>query len=70
VGRWKKFAGEKSGRFRTQLINKIHAKGGLAHLDDVKISPVIRQGLLQWAYQVTETDYLRVWPEQEEEEDE
>lgn len=55
IDRWNKFAGPKSGRFRTQLINKIKAKGG--DIDDFTISPVVRQGLLQWGYELTQEDY-------------
>ena len=55
IDRWNKFAGPKSGRFRTQLINKIKAAGG--DIDDYTISPVVRQGLLQWGYELTQDDY-------------
>jgi hypothetical protein len=54
VDRWNKFAGPKSGRFRTQLINKV-AKAG-SDVDE-SVSPVVRQGLLQWAYVLTQEDY-------------
>lgn len=55
IDRWNKFAGPESGRFRTQLINKIKAKGG--DINDYTISPVVRQGLLQWGYELTQFDY-------------
>lgn len=55
IDRWNHFAGPKSGRFRTNLINKIKAKGG--DINDYSISPVIRQGLLQWGYELTQADY-------------
>jgi hypothetical protein len=55
IDRWNKFAGPKSGRFRTQLINKIKAAGG--DINNVSISPVVRQGLLQWGYELTQADY-------------
>lgn len=55
IDRWNKFAGPKSGRFRTQLINKIKAAGG--DINDKTISPVVRQGLLQWGYELTQADY-------------
>ena len=42
------------GRFRTQLMNKC-LNGGAAH-DDVKISPVIRQSLQHWGYELTAPD--------------
>ena len=55
IDRWQKFAGPHSGRFRTNLINKIKKTGGNIH--DYSISPVIRQGLLQWGYELTISDY-------------
>jgi hypothetical protein len=55
IDRWNKFAGPTSGRFRTQLINKIKNAGGI--VDNYKISPVVRQGLLQWGYELTQADY-------------
>ena len=42
-GRWKRF-----------LLNKILAAN--AHLHDTNVSPVVRQTLLHWAYEVTEKD--------------
>lgn len=55
IGRWVKLAGAK-GRFRSQLCNKILNAdgGGLGKVDDVKISPVIRQTLLHWGLEITE----------------
>lgn len=55
IGRWMKLAGLK-GRFRSQLCNKIlnAGEGGLSKVDDVKISPVIRQTLLHWGIEITE----------------
>lgn len=52
ISRWLKSAGPK-GRFRSQLCNKILAAGGMAKIDDVKISPVIRQTLLHWGLEIT-----------------
>ena len=52
VNRWDKFCGKDSGRFRKQLINKI----GNGKLDDYTISPVVRQGLLQWAFELSQED--------------
>ena len=43
-----------TGRFRTQLMNKCLAARA-AH-DDAKVSPVIRQSLQHWAYELTEDD--------------
>merc|ERR1712127_420326 len=51
IGRWTKSAGFK-GRFRSQLCNKVIAAGTTA--GDAKISPVIRQTLLHWGFEVTE----------------
>mmetsp|Transcript_76694 Transcript_76694/g.112333 ORF Transcript_76694/g.112333 Transcript_76694/m.112333 type:complete len:291 (+) Transcript_76694:85-957(+) len=42
------------GRFRNQLINKVLA-AGVRH-NDAGISPVIRQTLHHWAYELTEKD--------------
>ena len=51
ISRWAKSAGLK-GRFRSQLCNKIIAAG--SSVDDVRISPVIRQTLLHWGLEITE----------------
>jgi hypothetical protein len=53
IGRWLKLAGP-NGRFRRTLMNKI-IKEGTTH-DDFSISPVIRQVLLHWGYQLTKKD--------------
>eukprot|EP00127_Corallochytrium_limacisporum_P000916 Clim_evm12s32 gene=Clim_evmTU12s32 len=45
-----------SGRFRNQLINKCHASG--KSFDDTSVSPVIRQVLLHWGYELTEADAM------------
>lgn len=57
ISRWLKSAGPK-GRFRSQLCNKIFAQGGMKQVNDVSISPVIRQTLLHWGLEITE-DVLR-----------
>lgn len=54
IDRWNKYTGPKSGRWRKNLINKLKAAG--AKFDDPSISPVIRQGLLQWAYMLVPSD--------------
>tara|TARA_B100001996_G_C18463902_1_gene517221 strand:+ start:106 stop:684 length:579 start_codon:yes stop_codon:yes gene_type:complete len=54
IKRWCNFAGLK-GRFRRQLITKIINKN--TTYDDYSVSPVIRQGLHQWAYCLTENDF-------------
>lgn len=53
IGRWLKLAGP-NGRFRRTLMNKI-IKNGTTY-DDFSISPVIRQVLLHWGYQLTKKD--------------
>jgi len=52
LSRWLKSAGPK-GRFRSQLCNKIIAAN--THAGNAKISPVIRQTLLHWGLEVTES---------------
>lgn len=53
IKRWLAFCGPK-GRFKRNLINKIKRKNG--KVDDFSISPVIRQSLQHWAYQLTKKD--------------
>ena len=53
IDRWLKFTGPK-GRFKRRLINMINKKK--TTYDDYSISPVIRQGLQHWAYQLTRKD--------------
>jgi hypothetical protein len=53
IGRWLKLAGP-NGRFRRTLMNKI-IKNNTTY-DDFTISPVIRQVLLHWGYQLTNKD--------------
>jgi hypothetical protein len=54
IGRWLKLAGP-NGRFRRTLLNKIIKEG--TTYDDFSISPVIRQVLLHWGYQLTKKDF-------------
>lgn len=54
IGRWLKLAGP-NGRFRRTLMNKI-IKNNTTY-DDFSISPVIRQVLLHWGYQLTKKDF-------------
>ena len=54
IKRWLAFAGP-NGRFRKRLINMIKQKG--KKHDDFTVSPVIRQGLQHWAYQLTKKDF-------------
>ena len=53
IGRWLKLAGP-NGRFKKRLINMIKKKN--TSYDDEKVSPVIRQVLLHWGYQLTNKD--------------
>jgi hypothetical protein len=53
INRWLKLAGP-NGRFRRTLMNKIIKEGST--YDDFSISPVIRQVLLHWGYQLTNKD--------------
>ena len=47
IGRWLNYTGP-NGRFKRNLINQIIRAGKT--YDDASVSPVIRQGLHQWAY--------------------
>ena len=53
IDRWKKLAGPK-GRFRTRLMNMLILKN--KGYNDYTISPVIRQVLLHWGYELTNKD--------------
>lgn len=55
IKRWEAIAGE-NGRFRNRLIKMCYEKG--AKYNDETVSPVIRQLLLQWGYELTQKDYL------------
>jgi hypothetical protein len=59
IDRWLKFAGPQ-GRFKTRIINMIIKKEKMENtnieVEDATISPVIRQSLLHWGYEVTEYD--------------
>ena len=54
IKRWLKLAGPK-GRFRISLMNKISKQG--KEFNDYSVSPVIRQVLLHWGYELTKKDY-------------
>jgi len=54
IGRWSKCAGEK-GRWKNNLISKI-VKSGCAW-DNYAVSPVVRQTLQHWAYQLSQEDF-------------
>ena len=53
IKRWLALTGPK-GRFKNRLVNMIKKKD--AKYDDASISPVIRQTLLHWGYQITPND--------------
>eukprot|EP00976_Prorocentrum_cordatum_P089360 1187687-Prorocentrum_minimum.AAC.2 len=54
ISRWKGVAGEK-GRWKNALCNKII--GSNRQHNDASVSPVIRQTLLHWGYELTERDF-------------
>ena len=53
IDRWLKLAGP-NGRFRKRIINMIKKKN--TTYDDESVSPVIRQVLLHWGYELTSND--------------
>ena len=53
IDRWLKLAGP-NGRFRRRLMNELIKKG--KEYNDGSVSPVIRQVLLHWGYQLTKSD--------------
>ena len=57
IGRWNKYAGEYAGRYRRRLINMCINNN--KEYNDFTVSPVIRQGLLHWAYELNLNDYKR-----------
>lgn len=54
ISRFNGVAGPK-GRFRSQLTNKVIASG--RSFDDPSVSPVIRQTLHHWAYELNQKDF-------------
>lgn len=56
IGRWSRCAGD-MGRWRRSLIKKVVQQN--KHWNDASVSPVIRQSLLHWAYELTEEDFER-----------
>ena len=55
IERWNKYAGEKSGRYRRRLINMCVKQN--KKYNDYSVSPVIRQGLLHWGYELNKKDF-------------
>ena len=56
VSRWYGVTGMK-GRWKRSLMNKVLSKN--ARFDDKRVSPVIRQTLLHWAYEIDAADMER-----------
>lgn len=55
VDRWDNYAGLKRGRWRRNLVGKI-IKESKAY-NDPSVSPVIRQGLLHWGFELKKKDF-------------
>ena len=55
IERWNKYAGEKSGRYRRRLINMCVKEN--KKYNDYSVSPVIRQGLHHWGYELNKKDF-------------
>jgi hypothetical protein len=54
IGRWKGIAGP-TGRWKGNLAAKVIA--ARSTFDDPNVSPVVRQTLLHWGYELTESDF-------------
>lgn len=54
IQRWLKCCGPK-GRWKSNLCGKVVVAG--ASYDDPSVSPVVRQTLLHWAYELTAPDF-------------
>ena len=54
IDRWNKIVGP-NGRFRRRLMNMLIKKN--KEYDDYTVSPVIRQVLLHWGYELTKKDF-------------
>jgi hypothetical protein len=57
VARWIACAGEFSGRWRNRLCKTVYLQG--KKFDDPTASPVIRQTLLHWGYELTQEHYMK-----------
>ena len=55
VMRWVNYASKEKGRWRRRLINMCIKKN--KKYNDYSVSPVIRQGLQQWGYELTYKDF-------------
>ena len=58
ISRWNKCAGLKSGRWVRNLVTKVCR--AQANFDDEGVSPVVRQTLLHWGYELTDADFLHI----------
>ena len=56
IGRWLKCCGP-TGRWKSNLCGKVVI--AQASYDDASVSPVVRQTLLHWAYELTEEDFAK-----------
>jgi len=56
IGRWKNCTGDK-GRWRQNLVAKC-VRSGCAY-DNFAVSPVVRQTLLHWGYELNEADFKK-----------
>jgi|AntAceMinimDraft_1070359.scaffolds.fasta_scaffold280613_1 hypothetical protein len=54
IGRWKNSCGP-TGRWKGNLCAKVAMAG--TTFDDPSVSPVVRQTLLHWGYELTSVDY-------------
>lgn len=59
IDRWVRFADPVHGRWTLTLFRAIRDAGGEEHLRDAEVRPVVRQSLLQWAYEPMVADYRR-----------
>ena len=55
VDRWDNYAGLKRGRWRRNLVGKIIKEG--KSYNDPSVSPVIRQGLQHWGFELKKKDF-------------
>ena len=56
IGRWLKCCGP-TGRWKGNLCGKVVI--ARADFDDASVSPVVRQTLLHWGYELTEADFCK-----------
>lgn len=56
IQRWAGCAGPR-GRFKTSLVKKIAQAGGVDHLHNPEVAPILRQTLLHWAVELTQESF-------------